>query len=186
MPGVTTRKPRVNRRLWGCRTALTVCHAISIAMTVVLPAPVASLRASLCNSGLASLLAFGKMAKESPAGATDLRRHLDEPDDGLRRLDLAKEGSNAAKAVMAPVLEQASGFRGHLPLVRVRNAAPPVDLLAQTVDDRHVLILLLLCGDLFSPRQTPTWSDPQEEPFCFFDFGMGEINCGALRRSMIF
>ena len=31
MPGVTTRKPRVNRRLWGCRTALTVCHAISIA-----------------------------------------------------------------------------------------------------------------------------------------------------------
>ena len=51
-PGVTTRKPRVNRRLPGCRTELIVCQAMSIAMTVVFPAPVASLRASRCNSGL--------------------------------------------------------------------------------------------------------------------------------------
>src|SRR3546814_9576447 len=46
MPGATTRKPRVNRLLVGRRTALTVCQAISMAITVVLPAPVASFRAS--------------------------------------------------------------------------------------------------------------------------------------------
>ena len=52
-PGVTTRKPRVNRPLPGWRTALTVCQAISIAITVVLPAPVASLSASRARPGLA-------------------------------------------------------------------------------------------------------------------------------------
>ena len=50
-PGATTRNPRVKFRLLGRRTALTVCHAISIAMTVVLPAPVASLSASRARSG---------------------------------------------------------------------------------------------------------------------------------------
>ncbi len=53
MPGVTIRKPRVNRLLWGLRTALTVCQAMSIAMTVVFPVPVASLRAIRQISGFA-------------------------------------------------------------------------------------------------------------------------------------
>ena len=53
-PGVTTRNPLVNLRLLGCRTALMVCQAMTIAMTVVLPAPVASFRAIRSNSGLAS------------------------------------------------------------------------------------------------------------------------------------
>ncbi len=38
MPGVMTRDPRVNLELCGRLTALMVCHGISIAMTVVLPA----------------------------------------------------------------------------------------------------------------------------------------------------
>ena len=42
--------------LLGRRTAFTVCQAISIAITVVLPAPVASLSAMRKSSGLASLL----------------------------------------------------------------------------------------------------------------------------------
>src|SRR5699024_12884221 len=41
MPGVTTRKPLVNLLLFGLLIAFIVCQAISIAMTVVLPAPVA-------------------------------------------------------------------------------------------------------------------------------------------------
>ena len=56
-PGVTTRKPRVNRRLPGRRTELIVCQAMSIAMTVVLPAPVASFSASRARPGLAPSLA---------------------------------------------------------------------------------------------------------------------------------
>ena len=62
-PGVTTRKPRVNRRLLGCRTALMVCQAMIIAITVVLPAPVASFNAARNSPGLASLLAFSSRCR---------------------------------------------------------------------------------------------------------------------------
>src|SRR4029453_17774170 len=63
-PGATIRKPRVNLLLLGRRTALIVCQAISIAMTVVLPAPVANLSASRISSGLASLLALARCSKK--------------------------------------------------------------------------------------------------------------------------
>ena len=57
MPGVTTRKPRVKRGLLGRRTAFTVCHAMSMAMTAVLPAPVASFNAIRDSPGFAFSLA---------------------------------------------------------------------------------------------------------------------------------
>ena len=57
MPGVTIRKPRVNRGLDGRRMAFTVCQAMSMAMTVVLPAPVASFSAIRESPGFASSLA---------------------------------------------------------------------------------------------------------------------------------
>ena len=57
MPGVTTRKLRVKRVLWGRRTAFTVCQAMSIAITAVLPAPVASFRATRERPGFAASLA---------------------------------------------------------------------------------------------------------------------------------
>ena len=77
MPGATIRKPRVNFLLPGRRTALMVCQAISMAMTVVLPAPVASLSARRINSGLASWLALARWSrKRSPflpiCGATSV------------------------------------------------------------------------------------------------------------------
>ena len=77
MPGVTTRKPRVKRRLLGRRTALIVCQAMSMAMTVVLPAPVASFSASRANSGFASSFALSRCSrKRRPAipsvGATSI------------------------------------------------------------------------------------------------------------------
>ena len=62
-PGVTTRKPRVNLRLLGCRTALMVCHAMIMAITVVLPAPVASFNAMRSRSGLASLLTSANLSR---------------------------------------------------------------------------------------------------------------------------
>ena len=58
MPGATIRKPRENCLLAGRRTAFTVCQAISMAITVVLPAPVASFRAMRNSSGLAFALAL--------------------------------------------------------------------------------------------------------------------------------
>ena len=57
MPGVMIRKPREKVLLFGWRTAFTVCQAISIAMTVVLPAPVAIFSAMRNSSGLACSLA---------------------------------------------------------------------------------------------------------------------------------
>ena len=54
----------MNLWLFGRRTALTVCHAISMAITVVLPAPVASLRARREISGLASALAFSRCSRK--------------------------------------------------------------------------------------------------------------------------
>ena len=57
IPGVVIRKPFVNCRLFGCRTALIVCQAISMAITVVLPVPVAILSATRSNSELACALA---------------------------------------------------------------------------------------------------------------------------------
>jgi hypothetical protein len=56
-PGAQIRKPRVKYLLPWRRSALIVCQAMSMAMTVVLPAPVASFSASRISSGLASLLA---------------------------------------------------------------------------------------------------------------------------------
>lgn len=49
--------------LFGRRLQLMVCQAISIAVTVVLPAPVASFRARRASPGLASLLAFARCSR---------------------------------------------------------------------------------------------------------------------------
>ena len=65
MPGATTRNPRVKRLLLGRRTALIVCHAITIAITVVLPAPVASFNASLGRPALASALTSSRWSRKT-------------------------------------------------------------------------------------------------------------------------
>ena len=93
-----------------------VCQAISIAMTVVLPAPVASFSARRISSGLASLLALARCSRKRLACLADLRRNLGQPDGGLDRLDLAEERADAAELVMAPVLQQARGLRRDPPV----------------------------------------------------------------------
>ena len=57
------KKPLVNRVLCGWRTALMVCQAMIMAITVVLPAPVASFNASRLSPGFASLWAALSSAK---------------------------------------------------------------------------------------------------------------------------
>lgn len=70
------RNPRVKVLLPGLRTALIVCQAMSMAMTVVLPAPVASLSARRMRSGLASLLTLARSERmrfpETDLGATSV------------------------------------------------------------------------------------------------------------------
>ena len=77
MPGVATRKPRVKRGLFGRRTAFTVCQAMSMAITVVLPAPVASFSARRLRPGFACSLAACRWSRKLRAwrpsfGATSI------------------------------------------------------------------------------------------------------------------
>ena len=133
-PGVTMRKPRVKCLLPGRRTALSVCQAISIAMTVVLPAPVASFSAS--RSMLRIRVGVDRLqVVEQPFARRQMRRDFGEPDRRFDRLDLTEERPDAAELVVSPVLEESRRLRRHLPLAG-RQVAPGVDLAADLVDDR--------------------------------------------------
>ena len=116
---------------------------MSIAMTVVLPAPVASFSASRINSGLASLFADSEMVKQA-LPVLGLRRDLGQPDRGFHRLDLAEERADAAELVMAPVLKKPRGLRRDLPLVGIGQGSPGVHVTAHLIDDRGGIVLLLL------------------------------------------
>lgn len=124
-PGVTMRKPRVKCLLPSRRTAFNVCQAMSIAMTVVFPAPVASYsaRRSMFGFVLQQLLA-----------RNSVRRHLSEPDRGFDGLDLAEKRPDATKRMMAPVLKEPCRLGRDLPLSG-REVAPGVHLAADLVDD---------------------------------------------------
>ena len=51
MPGVTTRKASENRLSWVLASLFSACQAMSIAMTTVLPEPVAILKAIRYSPG---------------------------------------------------------------------------------------------------------------------------------------
>ena len=146
-PGVTTRKPRVKFRLVGRLTALTVCQAMSIAITVVLPAPVASLSASRARSGFAcSIHVVEPLENLAHLAAATLRRDLGQPDRRLDGLDLAEERADVAEVVLTPVLQQARRLRRDIPL-RLGRGAPDVYLPSQHVDGRRRVVLLLFGGE---------------------------------------
>ena len=78
------------------------------------------------------------------ARLTDVGRNLGQPDGSLDGLYLAEERPHAAESVMTPVLQQAGSLRGDAPVGRIWDLAPTVHLVADTVDDRGVGVLLLL------------------------------------------
>ena len=144
IPGVTTRNPRVNRGLLGCRTALIVCQAISMAMTVVFPAPVAILRARRERPGFAAVTDLLQAAEQAHDGLRSTPRgHLGEPDRGLCRFDLAEERADAAELVGPPVPEEPCGCRRHSPVVRVGYVAPPVHVTADGIDLGGKILLVV-------------------------------------------
>ena len=140
-PGVATRKPRVNRRLPGWRTALMVCHAISIAITVVLPAPVASLSAKPGEAGICRLVGRLQALHELPALASGAGGNLGQPDHRLYRFDLTEERTDVAELVVPPVVQQPRGLGGDPPL-GAGQPAPLVYAVAHALDHPHQLILL--------------------------------------------
>jgi hypothetical protein len=52
--------------------------------------------------------------------------------------------------VVPPMLKQAGGFRGDLPVVQILKATPLVHISAQLIDDRGWIVLLLLGRETFA------------------------------------
>lgn len=75
------------------------------------------------------------------------RCDLGKPDDGLHSLHLAEKGPNAAEGVVTPVLQEAGGRRGNVPVIGVRPRSPLIQLPAKLVYCRGQLVLLLLGRD---------------------------------------
>ena len=86
---VWTRNPRVNFLLLGRTAALIVCHAMSMAMTVVLPAPVANSKP--CGAVRAGLIVGRFEVVEKLPTSLTKQGLLPQPDGSLHRLDLAEE-----------------------------------------------------------------------------------------------
>ena len=71
-----------------------------------------------------------------------MRGDLSQPDDRFNGFDLTKERADIVKLVMAPMLQQPRGFGSDLR--RRRQAAPLIDLLAYSINDRGDVVLLFL------------------------------------------
>lgn len=87
-----------------------------MAITVVLPVPVASFRAQTVQFGvglpIGAFQAFQQALPLLGVGSVS-----GQPDGSFCRLDLAKIRLLVVELVVAPVLEQARGFRGDAPLI---------------------------------------------------------------------
>src|SRR5439155_14369703 len=113
----------------------------SIAMTVVLPAPVASLRKPY-QFRIRFFVRIHEVINKAFACVADLWGNLDQPNCRLDRFDLTEEGANSAKTMLPPMLKQTRRLGRDLPKI-IRQCAPLVDLLPQFVDDRSGIVLLL-------------------------------------------
>ena len=134
----------MKRRLLGRRTALIVCQAINMAMTVVLPAPVASFSASLDRSGFACSFALFEMFEKRASGVAERRRDLAQPNQRLHRFDLTEERSDFVEPMMPPVLEQPSRLRRYPPLAGLGQRPPTVHGIADAVNRLREFVLLTL------------------------------------------
>src|ERR1035441_4439423 len=77
-----------------------------------------------------------------------MRGDFGEPDGGFNGFDLAEERFYAGERVLAPVLEQAGGFGGDVPLVGIGQLPPLVHILADFINDGVGVVLLLGGGNV--------------------------------------
>ncbi|OGA37655.1 MAG: hypothetical protein A3G24_04370 [Betaproteobacteria bacterium RIFCSPLOWO2_12_FULL_62_13] len=88
----------------------------------------------------------GQVFQKGIAYFAYLRRDFGQPYGGFDRFDLTEERADAAEIVMAPVLQEARGFRRDAPIVWIGQRAPFVHFLPNAIDDRSVGVLLFLGG----------------------------------------
>ena len=130
MPGVTTRKASVKRASCGLASLLSACQAMSIAMTTVLPAPVAILSAMRGRPGLDASFASSQLVRDP--GVAVLAGDLGEVDGRLQRLDLAEEERRFSRSGS---VQYSSRRRRRWRDAGVAALAPEVDPPADLVDE---------------------------------------------------
>ena len=179
-PGVTTRNPRVNRRLPGRRTALTVCHAMSMAMTVVLPAPVASLRASRASPGFDCSFATARWSRKR-------RPSWSRPEaTSVSQMTVSTASTWQKKGRMPPKRwprqcwrsRAVSGVTRHLPGSGIARHASTRRRRSLITSIRSYCWLPVSSASAASSKTISRW--PR-----FFGFGIGVMNDTRRRRSMI-
>ena len=89
MPGVTIRNASEKRASCGLASLLSACQAMSIAMTTVLPEPVAILNAMRGRPGFDVVVRLAQLVLDP--GVAVLPGDLGDVDGGFERLDLAEE-----------------------------------------------------------------------------------------------
>ena len=92
------------------------------------------------------VIGVGQVIKEAFAGFI-LGCDFSKPDGRFGGFQLAEERADAGEGVGAPVLEQAGGFRGDLPLIGLQ-VAPDGKLDAEFGDDGGGVIALIFGGDV--------------------------------------
>jgi len=74
----------------------------------------------------------------------EIRGCLRQPNRSLDCFDLAEEGTEAAKRVMSPVLQEACRFGRDVPLIGMRQGPPGIHIGAHFINDRSWIVLLTL------------------------------------------
>ena len=110
MPGVTIRKVSEKRASCGLARLLSACQAMSMAMTTVLPEPVAILKAIRGRPGFD--VSFASRSRVLNPGVAVFLRHLGDVDGGFERFVLAEEELLLAVGI-GPVGKQACGGGRH-------------------------------------------------------------------------
>ncbi len=87
------------------------------------------------------------MGEDAFGACPQVGRDFGKPDGDFGGFDLAEEGANAGKVVMTPVVEEAGGFGGDVPVGAVGEGAPGVDLGADFLNDGGWVVGLAVTGE---------------------------------------
>src|SRR5271157_5864996 len=128
MPGVTTRNVSENRLSFGLAILFKACQAMSMAMTTVLPEPVAIFHRDAIETRVRSLVGLAKPVLD-PVIA-DLLGGLCQEDERLQGFNLAEE-ELVLPVGIGPVLQELAGNLGD---ASVFPFPPKLDPLPDAVD----------------------------------------------------
>ncbi len=120
-PGVTTRKPRVNRAAAGLADGVDGLPGNDHRHDGGLAGAGGELQGQAHQFRVGAVVGIGEVLQKPFARLAQLRGDLGQPNCGFHSFDLAKEGPNIAELVMAPMLEEALGVGRDLPVVGIRR-----------------------------------------------------------------